>query len=107
MYGLLSLNTEDVFNSVNGLINGMSLAFITSLSGMILSHIIYYRIKDNLNNDEAQTFGDVVGAIKGWMENWNDNLGGIQSMMYNLQNSITGEEEGTLTDNFNEISFRR
>ena len=40
VYGLLSLNTEDLFNSVNGLINGMSLAFITSLSGMILS--LYY-----------------------------------------------------------------
>ena len=95
VYGLLSLNTEDLFNSVNGLINGMSLAFITSLSGMILSHVIYYKIKDTTSNDEAE-LGDVVGAIKGLDGKLNDNLGGIQSMIYNLQNSIAGKEEGTL-----------
>ena len=80
VYGLLSLNTEDLFNSVNGLINGMSLAFITSLSGMILRHVIYYKIKDTTNNDEAE-LGDVVGAIKGLDGKLNDNLGGIQSMI--------------------------
>ena len=36
VYGMMSLDTERLFKSVEGIIGGMSLAFVTSLTGMIL-----------------------------------------------------------------------
>ena len=103
VYGLLSLNTDDLFNSVNGLINGMSLAFITSLSGMILSHMIYYIIKESSETHDAE-LSDVVNAINGLDGKLNDNLGGIKQMINGLQNSIVGKKEGTLV---NQITLMR
>lgn len=103
VYGLLCLNTDDLFNSVNGLINGMSLAFITSLSGMILSHMIYYFVKESSETHDAE-LSDVVNAITGLDRKLNDNLFGIRHMIDSLQNSIVGKEEGTL---LNQITLMR
>ena len=56
-----------LFESVSGLIGGMSLAFITSLTGMMFTHILYYFIEEDSSSSDAE-LSDVVKALNKWIQ---------------------------------------
>ena len=95
VYGMLSLDTEELFQSVNGLINGMSLAFVTSLTGMIFTHIIYYLIEEDAAESDAE-LSDVVLAIHSMDMNVKAGFTMMGDYMKPLYKSIAGGEEGSL-----------
>jgi hypothetical protein len=95
VYGMLSLDTDELFKSVNGLINGMSLAFVTSLSGMVFTHLIYYFIDEDSAESEAE-LSDVVKVLKNMDSNMANGFIMMGDLMKPLYKSIAGGDEGSL-----------
>ncbi len=95
VYGMLSLDTEKLFESVSGLIDGMSLAFITSLTGMIFTHILYYFIQEDSAESDAE-LSDVVKALYKMDTNMKEGFIMMGDFMKPLYKSIAGGEEGSL-----------
>lgn len=95
VYGMLSLDTERLFESVSGLIGGMSLAFITSLTGMMFTHILYYFINEDSSSSDAE-LSDVVKALNRMDTNMKEGFVLMSDFMTPLYKSIAGGEEGSL-----------
>jgi len=83
VYALWSLDTMDIRGSLPKLLDGMSIAFISSLAGLGISILlrIYLEKKDSGNREEI-TLGTVVEILKSNNEH-----------LFTLTKAITNEEE--------------
>ena len=93
--GLWFFNPNDIQNSVNGLLGGMKIAFTSSVSGLF-GYLLLNQKVDDITESEDIGIGDVVSAINTGNESLLDRLGVINNSVNELDNSITGDGEGSL-----------
>ncbi len=92
--GLWYLNPNDITSSIPGFIGSMKVAFMTSVSGLLSSLILNYKVKDE--SSENAELSDVVEAIKVGNMDLSSGIKGIKETVQNLSKSISGTEEGSL-----------
>ena len=93
--GLFLFDAEQIENSVTGLLGGMKIAFITSVTGLFFYLYINYRISDSEESNEAE-LDDVVNAINYGNKNIQKGLSGIEQSVGSLQTTISGDGDGSL-----------
>ena len=83
--GLLSFQSDDILNSIPNLLNGLSVAFITSFAGVFAALILKHQLKSGNTNDDglgSQTDNELFVEMAKSLKELNKNL--------------YGEEEGSL-----------
>ena len=93
--GLFCFDPDQITTSVTGLLGGMTIAFLTSVSGIASFLFINYKVIDSEKSTDAE-LGDVVDVITHGNKTMFEGLLGIEGSVDSLRMSISGESEGSL-----------
>ena len=92
--GLLVFNPSDIRTSMPEFLGGMKIAFLTSVTGMLGSLLLNNKVSKTINNDAG--IGDLICAINEGNEKLTGGLSLINTSVYGLEKSISGDGDGSL-----------
>ena len=93
--GLFYFNPDQITTSVNGLLSGMKIAFISSVTGLFSYLFINYKVIDKVHSENAG-IDDVVNALTDGNAQLLTGLNKIEKNINQLNNTITGDTDGSL-----------
>jgi DNA anti-recombination protein RmuC len=93
--GLFYFNPDQINESISGLLGGMKIAFISSVTGLFSYLFIHYKVIDKLHFENAG-IGDVVKALTDGNAQLLTGLNKIELNINQLNNTIMGDTEGSL-----------
>ena len=92
--GLLVFVPSDIKSSIPEFLGGMRIAFLSSVTGMFLSLLLNNKVSKIINNDAG--IGDLICAINEGNEKLTGGLSLINTSVYGLEKSISGDGDGSL-----------
>ena len=92
--GLLVFVPSDIKSSIPEFLGGMRIAFLSSVTGMFLSLLLNNKVSKIINNDAG--VGDLICAINEGNEKLTGGLSLINTSVYGLEKSISGDGDGSL-----------
>ena len=93
--GLWFFDPTDIDGSVKSLLGGMKIAFISSVMGLGSYLWLNYKIEDEISNEDVG-MGDLLLEMSNGNKSMADKLDKVNSSVSNLNNAITGDNDGSL-----------
>ena len=93
--GLWFFDPADIDGSVKSLLGGMKIAFISSVMGLGSYLWLNYKIEDEISNEDVG-MGDLLLEMSNGNKSMADKLDKVNSSVSNLNNAITGDNDGSL-----------
>ena len=91
---LFGFDPSNIKDGIPVFLGGMRIAFLTSVTGMLLSLILDRKISESINNDAG--IGDLIHALNSGSEIMYKKIDSINNAIGVLGKSITGDGDGSL-----------
>ena len=91
---LFGFDPGNIKDGIPIFLGGMRIAFLTSVTGMLLSLILDRKISEAINNDAG--IGDLIHAVNNGNELLSQKMDSVNSTIGVLEKSISGDADGSL-----------